>query len=117
LLVMCQSFFQLIQITFMILIDSSHMLRISTSSSAHTEVLYCFPFLGDFTDFLVISHHVEVYTLSCWAILPYPSYYRLAFAFSTIPYPHSISSPCDYLLAGSTSVRCAPRLKRYILAT
>ena len=34
------------------------------------------------------SHHVEVCTLSCRDIDPYPPHHRMAFAFSTVPSPH-----------------------------
>src|SRR5659263_39186 len=38
-------------------------------------------------------------TLSCWDKNPYPPHYRMAFASSTIPYPHLIGTPCGCLLS------------------
>jgi len=52
-----------------------------------------------------MNHHVEVCTLSCQDICPYPLHYRMAFAFSTILCPRSFGSPCGCLLLNRRVVR------------
>ena len=88
-------------LTFALCLSQSNLNRSclrQTSSGAHAIAFTCFPSFKNMSSSLVMSHHVEVGTLSCQDTNPYPPHYKMPFAFSTIPYPHPVGTPCGCLL-------------------